>query len=348
MQRYAYVGCRTTKERNARGIGIQIYRVDDHSGKWTHIGTIQDMVNPSYLAFDKEKQFLYTVHGDCSEVSAFGINQETGLLSPLRKAGCEGVNPVFICADKSNRFMLVANLQTGTVAALPRNNDGSLGTVKYQAVIPGINPGDISHPHQIIYDRIESKLFVPSQGRKAGYSKITVFDFDPETGFKEIFVLPTRDRAEARHVAVHPNNRYVYLINEKDNTLCFHTFDAAEGILSPVQILTTLPETYTGNGQASGVIVTNDGRYLYASNRIHDSIVIFRLDADSGMMKTAGWVSTQGKTPRFITCDPAGHYLYAANEDSDTIISFRIEENGNLTYTGQTIQTGSPVCIIFS
>jgi len=346
--RYAYVGCRTTKERNARGKGIEIYEVNDSNGSWTHVGTAGNLVNPSYLTFDHGKAFLYTVHGDFSEVSSFSVDRATGLLTLLGQTNCEGENPVFLTPDRSNKFILTANLQTGTIVALPRKNDGNLGPVAFKTTIPGIKEGDVSHPHQIIYDHSQSVLFVPSQGRKAGYSKTTVFTFSPETGFAVKFVLPTRDRAEARHVAVHLNNRWIYLINEKDNTVCFHTFDVATGCMIPIQILSTLPETYVGNGQASGIMVSHDGSHLYASNRIHDSVTIYAIDEKTGMLKTQGWVSTQGKTPRFITIDPTGQYLYAANEESDTILTFRIEENGSLTYTGQTIETGCPVCIVFS
>lgn len=348
MERIAYVGCRTTKERNARGAGIEIYRVNDITGKWKHIGTEGNLENPSYLTFDKSKKYLYAVHGDFSEVSAFSVNKETGLLHSLGRVSCEGENPVYLIPDSTNHFILVANLQTGTVVALPRNNDGSLGTVAHRAKISGIAEGDVSHPHQIIYDQNEALLFVPAQGRRAGFSKTMIFRFDSIKGFSEEFTLYTRERAEARHVTVHPNNNFVYLVNEKDNTVCFHLFNQLSGILEPVQILSTLPETYTGNGQASGIIMSPDGKHVYVSNRIHNSITIYAVDEQSGMLKTCGWVSTFGKTPRFITIDPTGKFLYAANEDSDSIIVFRLGENGNLIYSGHTVRTGSPVCIVFS
>ena len=348
MKRFAYVGCRTTKERGARGKGIEIYAMHDLTGGWKHVGTQGDLVNPSFLTLDKTGEYLYAIHGDFSEISAFRVNRETGLLSPLGQQSTEGENPVYLIPDSSNTFILVANLQTGSVVALPRNADGSLGKVRHKAMIPGIKEGDISHPHQIIYDRAEKHLFVPSQGRKAGYTKTTVFAFDPEKGFEAKSVLHTRERAEARHVAVHPGNQFVYLINEKDNTVCFHTYDACAGELTPVQIVSTIPEFYTGNGWASGIAITGDGRHVYASNRTHDSVTMYRVNPGDGTLSTIGWVSSQGKTPRFLTIDPQSRFVYVANENSDTILTFRIEDNGNLTYTGQTIDTGSPVCIIFS
>lgn len=321
MKRFAYVGCRTTKERDARGKGIEIYSMHDLTGNWKHVGTQTGLVNPSYLAFDKTMEYLYAIHGDFSEVSSFKVNKDSGLLTPLNQQSTQGENPVYLTPDSSNTFILVANLQTGSIVALPRNPDGTLGAVKYTATIPGIKEGDISHPHQIIYDRAEKHLFVPSQGRKAGYTKTTVFAFDPAKGFEEKSVLHTRERAEARHVAIHPNNQYVYLINEKDNSVCFHTYDACAGELTPVQIVPTIPEFYTGNGWASGIAITGDGRYVYASNRTHDSVTMYRVNPEDGTLSTLGWVSSQGTTPRFLTIDPMSRFIYVANETSDTILT---------------------------
>lgn len=349
MVRYAYVGCRTTKERNARGLGIEIYRVEDETGKWEHLYTIGDLINPSYLSFDKEKKFLYTVHGDFSEISSFAVDNITGNLSFLNRVSTEGTNPVFLTPDKTNSYMIVANLQTGTVVSLPRNEDGSLGNVKNKFVIAGKEEDDVSHPHQTMFDNKQTYLLVPAQGRKAGISKTTVLSFDSYNGsFSEKYILQTRELAEARHVAFHPNNRFLYLVNEKDNTVCFHIFDEQTGIMEPKQILSTLPETYTGNGQASGIMVSHDGKYLYVSNRKHDSIAIYEINAETGMLKSIDWVSTLGNTPRFITIDPTGQILYAANEESDTIIPYSIQPDGRLIHTGKIIETGSPVCIIFS
>ncbi|WP_034442496.1 lactonase family protein [Cloacibacillus evryensis] len=349
MTVYAYVGCRTTQKRNARGKGIEIFTIDEITGEWTKCGGFPITPNPSYLCFDKAHEHLYTVHGDYSEATAFKVDKSDGGLFKLNTVSTGGENPVFITPDKTDRWLIAANLQTGSVVSFRKDADGSLSDMVGQAFISGIGPGEISHPHQTVFDRGENFLIVPAQGRKAGLSKTTVFEFDPADGsFREKTTLKTRDRAEARHMAFHPNGGYCYLVNEKDNTVCFHHYDPASGTLTPKQILPVLPDTYTGNGQASGIVITGDGMNLYVSNRIHDSIAHFAIDPATGMISASEWISSYGRTPRFITLGPDGRTLYAANEDSDTIVRYEIKENGALEKRGDAVNTGSPVCIIFA
>ena len=349
MTIYAYVGCRTTQKRNARGKGIEIFTVDETSGEWTKCDSFPIEPNPSYLCFDKAHDHLYTIHGDFSEATAFKIDRSDGSLKKLNTVSTHGENPVFITPDKTDGWLIAANLQTGSVVSFRKEADGSLSEMAGQAFLSGVGPGDISHPHQTIFDNDENFLIVPAQGRKAGISKTTVFSFNSSNGsFKENFVLKTRDRAEARHMAFHPNGRFCYLVNEKDNTICCHHYDPACGVPEPKQILSVLPDTYTGNGQASGIAVTADGRNLYVSNRIHDSIAHFAIDGQTGRLTAREWTSSYGKTPRFITLGPDGRTLYAANEESDTIVRYAIKADGALEKQGGVINTGSPVCVIFA
>ncbi len=345
--RYAYVGCRTTKERGARGLGIAVFSVDDVTGRWQYAGTVPDLVNPSYLSFDKEKKFLYTVHGDFAEASAFSIHGETGIPSLLNTVECGGKNPVYIIPERTNHFMIVASLGGGSVAAIVRNSDGSLGALAHRQLLPGKDEGFPSYPHQICYDRNERFLLVPTQGRKGGQSGVMVYDFDAQKGFIEKSFYKSREHDECRHIAVHPNNIFAYVVNEHNNTVTSLLYGPG-GTLEPFQVSQTLPDTYPGSSQAAEVVISEDGQYLFVSIRTYDSVVIYRVDQQSGLLKTLGWVPSQGEIPRFITLDPTGRFLHVANENSDSIVSFRVEENGGLVYTGQTIPPGPPVCIVFS
>jgi len=348
----AYVGCRTTKERNARGEGICVYRIDGKTGEWRQIQLLRDIVNPSYLAFDRKGRNLYSVHGDFGEASAYSINPRTGEIALLNKQDCGGKNPVHLTPDQTNRFMLVANYATGTLGALPINDDGSLGTLATNIAIPG-QPGPHKtqqksiQPHQIPYDPTGRFLVVPDKGG----DKVSVFRFDPD---KPAFIpnepasVKGREGAGCRHIAFHPSKPIAYLANELDSTITTYAWDAGKGVLKPLQIVPATPQEFTEDNTAAGIATSADGRFLYVSNRGHDSISVFAIDQGNGLLKPESWVSTGGKQPRFFAIDPSGNHLYAANEVSDTIVDLTIDkQTGRLAPTGQIIRTGSPTCIVF-
>ena len=161
-------------------------------------------------------------------------------------------------------------------------------------------------------------------------------------------IVVTRRGAGPRHAAFHPTAPYAYVLNELDSTLTTYRFDPEGGGLVPLQVITTLPPAFTGDNTTSEIAVAPSGRFVYASNRGHDNIVIFRVDEAAGVLEPVGWEPTQGRTPRFFTLDPAGAFLYAANQDSDTIVAFRVDpQAGTLTPTGQVVSVGSPSSIVF-
>jgi 6-phosphogluconolactonase (cycloisomerase 2 family) len=348
----AYVGSRTTKERNARGEGINVYRVDPATGAWTHVQLLKDLVNPSFLAFDAKQRYLYSVHGDGEEVSAFSADEKSGELTFLNRRSCGGKNPVHLTVDRSNSHLMVANYATGSLATLPIGSDGRLGEITGLVQLPG-SPGPhkveqtSSHPHHIPYDAQQGRLVVPDKA----LDRVFVFKLDPEKGTlvpNDPPSVATRSGAGPRHVAFHPTTGFAYVVNELDSTVTAYAYDRVTGSLEPKQILTTLPATFTEENRAAGIGITPSGKFLYASNRGLNQISIFAIDQATGMLSSVGWESTRGKTPRFFTLDPSGQFLYAANETSDTIVGFRIDEStGKLTTIGTVAQTGSPVCIVF-
>lgn len=346
----AYVGCRTTEHRNARGKGIRAFRIDE-AGNWREFQTLNTPEeNPSYQALDHTGKFLYSVHGDFTKVSSYKILPDYTLeLMNMLELGPTGQNPVFIVPDKSNKFMIVASLQGGTVHVIKRNPDGTLGDVVHRTHLPGKTEGTVSYAHQCIWDNTQTFLFVVTQGRNKGYEWVKVFRFDSDSGtLTETDTYKARQYSEPRHVSIHPNNKFVYLINEKGNCMTFFEFDAETGRLYPRQILPSLPETYTGEGQASASIMSEHGHILIGSNRIHESIVTYRVNQNNGYMKLLDFYPTLGLTPRFITFNPDYSRFYIANEDSDTIVEMKLDEDtGRLDYTGRIIPTESPVCITF-
>ena len=188
---------------------------------------------------------------------------------------------------------------------------------------------------------------VPDKGLDADF----IFRLDTVAGKLAAASPPSvasRPGAGPRHCAFHPTLSYTYVINELDSTITTFRFDPDRGQLTPLQVITTLPPTFTGDSTTSEIAVSPSGRFVYGSNRGHDSLAIFSIDAASGVLAPVGWEPTQGKTPRFFAIEPSGTFLYAANQNSDTIATFRIDQaTGKLTSTGQVVKTGSPVCIVF-
>ena len=348
---FAYVGCRTTRERNARGDGITVYRIDAN-GAWERTQLVDKLLNPSYLAFDRTKRVLYTVHGDSSELSAFRIDAKTGGLTLLNQQSTQGLNPVHVTVDPTNRFAVVANHVTGkdfvsNLAVLPVNPDGSLGAVTDLLPLTGkLGPHRVEQPfpkpHQVQYDPANRFIVVPDKG----CDLVRVFRLD---GGKLVAAgtVAAREGSGPRHVGFHPTLPYAYVVNELDSTIAAYHFDPASGALKPFQIVSSLPDSFTANSRASEIEVSQDGRFVYATNRGDDSIAGFAIDQATGRLSATGWEPSLGKTPRFFTQGPGGRSLFVANEESDSIVTFAVD-GGHLRKTGAEIKTGSPTCIILS
>ena len=349
--KFAYVGCFTTEKRKARGKGIAVFRIDPATGKWSFVEACDAIPNPSYICLDPSQRFLYSAHGDSSETGAYARDPETGRLRFLNKQQTDGDNSSTVEVDASGRWVL---LSTGPgVALFPVNANGSIGPYA-DLVIPEGEPGPFRdeqhgpHPHQAVFDPTGRYVVVPDKG----LDKILVYRFDGARGKLspcEPSFVKARFGAIPRHIAFHPARPYAYVVNEQDSTVSAYHWDAARGTLRPFQRVPTTPTTYVENNMAAEIAILPSGGFLYASNRGHDSIAIYRVDAATGTIDPVGWESTRGKKPRFFGLDPAASHLYAANEDSHTIVEFFIDRDaGSLAPTGQVIETGSPTCIVFA
>jgi 6-phosphogluconolactonase len=347
----AYVGARTTKERGARGNGLNVYNVDAKSGFWTHIQLLADLINPSFLALDRSRKFLYAVHGDLSDISSFAIDPVTSKLTKINRQSTEGKNPVHLTIDPTNRFVVVANHITSTLALLPRKEDGSLGAVVDLVKLEGkIGPHRVEQPfakpHQTEFDPSGKFIVVPDKG----LDRVFTYRIDLDRGKLVLATKPAeaREGAGPRHIAFHPKGRLAYVVNELDSTVTAFRFDPETGGLEPFQILSMLPDSFTGNSRGAEIGIGPDGQFLYASNRGYDSIAMFTINQADGRLGANGWQRTNGKTPRFFAIEPTGRYLFAANEESDNIVKCRIDpSNGSLAMAEEAVSVGSPVCIVF-
>lgn len=348
---FAYVGSRTTRERNARGEGITVYRVDESTGALERIQVVGDLVNPSYLALNRAGDRLYTVHGDEMEVSVFVVDKATGSLEFLNRESTQGRNPVHLALDPSERFLVVANHIGASLAVLPIKADGSLGGLTQLVELSGpIGPHRIEQtqakPHFSPFDPSGRFVVVPDKGLDRMFS----FRFDAGTLTPaSVPFVAAREGSGPRHLAFHPLLPYAYVVNELDSTVTSYRYDRDTGGLAPLQILSTLPETFTGNSRAAGITIDSAGRTVYASNRGCDSIAVFRVDRATGLLSFSGANPTLGRTPRFFTLTPNERMLFALNEDSDSIVAMRVDgSTGRLAPLQPPVPCGSPVCMVFS
>jgi 6-phosphogluconolactonase len=351
--RFAYTGCRTTKERGARGQGINVFRVDQGTGAWNHVQLLEDLVNPSFLAFDREQRFLYAVHGDFSEISAFRVDRETGKLTLINQQSTGGKNPVALVPDQSNRFMIVANYATSSLAVLRFRDDGGLEPLSQLLQLPGTGGPNkteqtTSHPHHVVYDPAGGFLVVPDKGVDRIFT-IGVGSAAPELMLADPGFVATRPGSGPRHAAFHPRLPIVYVNYELDSSLSVNQYDQATGRITAVQIVPSTPDTFVGANTSAEVEVDPSGRFVYVSNRGSDLIGAYSINVSSGRVSPVGWTPSGGRGPRFMKIDPSGTLLHAANELTDTIVTFKIDpESGKLMPTERVIETGSPTCIAFA
>jgi 6-phosphogluconolactonase (cycloisomerase 2 family) len=350
---FAYVGSYTTAERKARGDGIHVYSIDATGGGWTHVQHVGGLVNPSYLTMHPEQRCICSVHGDETYATSFGVDPQTGKLSLINRVETGGRNGVHSAFHPAGRFVVLANYATGQVAVLPVDGGGKLSEPSHVVTLTG-EPGphrveqNSSHPHHVIFDPSGRYVLVPDKGR----DRIFVFHFDAEAGK----LTPTeqgageaRAGAAPRHAAFHPTLPVLWVANEINSTVTTYQWDLGQGSLRAAQILPSLPSDYTGRNSCAEIDVSQHGRFVYVSNRGHDSVAIFSADPKTGLLASVGWEATRGRVPRFIGLGPAKKFLYVANEQGDTIISFRADaDTGRLTLIGKPVQNASPVTIAFA
>ena len=217
---YAYVGCRTTKERNARGEGLKTYEILP-DGSWKCLQCLETEPNPSFQTLDNEGKYLYSVHGDFTKVSSYRVLPDH-TLEHLNTIDIGGKNPVDVTVDRENKHVIVATLQGGTLYTITRNEDGSLGKVVAKYTYEGKEAGKVSTIHQCLWDHKKNFLFACAQGRINGYGQMRALRYDHETGeFTQTDRFLSRTWDEPRHAAVHPNNRWVYMCEENSTLLPF-------------------------------------------------------------------------------------------------------------------------------
>lgn len=327
--------------------GLFVFRLDEPDGSLSAVaGPIGAEMNPSFLAVDPARRYLFAVNeldevdGEKSgAVSAYRINPADGTLTFINRVSSKGAGPAHLIVDRTGRFVLVANYNGGTAAVLPIGQDGALGQAVSEVVFPGHQP----RSHQIVTDASNRFAFVAN----LGLDTVAQFAFDPETGRLTPHDPPAvslPSGAGPRHLDFHPSWRFAYVINELSSTITALAYDPQKGTFSALSTVSTLPDGVSGRGNTCAEIqVAPSGKFVYGSNRGHDSIAIFAVDAESGALTAVGHQPTQGKTPRHFQLSPTGKLLLVANQDSDNIVAFRVDEaTGALEPTGRVTEVPRP------
>ena len=347
-----YVGTYTNKGTSD---GIYICKMNLATGELTKFSSTKSQ-DPAFLAIDRKRQFLYAANeiGEFNgkksgAVSAFAINQKTGELTFLNQQATNSPGSCSVIVDKTGKCVLAANYSGGSVSAFPVKADGSLSEIsdliQHQGSSVNPNRQKEPHAHTIIIDDSNRFAFCAD----LGLDKVMVYKLDAKRGKltpNTPAFAAVKPGAGPRHFKIHPNNKFAYVINELDETVIAFAFDKAYGILKEIQTVPTLPADFTGTSYCADIHVHPSGKFLYGSNRGHDSIVVYTLDATTGKLTLAQHQSTQGKWPRNFAVDPTGQFLLVANQNTDNIVIFRIDQQtGKLTPTNNVVEISQPVCL---
>lgn len=337
--------------------GIYVGKFDANTGQLSEPELAAETRNPSFLAIHPSQPWLYAV-GELAEfegqrtgaVSAYRIDPQSGKLELINRQSSGGAVPCHLVVDSSGRFVLVANYGGGSVASLPLNSNGGLEppvcVIRQEGRSVHPTRQTAPHAHQIDFNPGKDVVLVPD----LGLDKVLLFQWSATDGKLKEYDPPfvtVPAGSGPRHFAYHPTGRVLYVLNELTATVC--VFECVSDVPRRlVETVSGLPQDFTGSNTAAEIVVHPSGRFLYTSNRGHDSVAVFRI-ADNGLKITlVENVSVQGKTPRFIGIDPTGKFFFAANQDTNNVVVFRIDqESGHLTPTGQSISVGAPVCMLF-
>jgi 6-phosphogluconolactonase len=349
-----YVGTYTGPQSSQ---GIYRLELDTSTGQLSKPVAVGEAVNPSFLALAPDERHLYAVSEvaqldgqKTGGVTAFSIDASSGRLTRLNQQPCGGAGPCHLVVDKLGKCVLVANYGGGSAAVLPIESDGRLGAMSCFVQHTGSSVDKSRqagpHAHSINLDAANRFAFVAD----LGLDKVLVYKFDPTEGKLTPNSPPAADcppGSGPRHFAFPPDGRHAYVIHEMTSTVGAFRYNPDAGVLDPQQLISTLPADFQGSNTTAEVQVHPSGKFLYGSNRGHNSIAVFKI-FQTGKLELVGHQREGIKTPRNFGIDPSGQFLIVANQDGHSLIAFRIDpESGELQPTGSVVEIRSPVCVKF-
>ena len=346
-----YIGTYTHRDSE----GVYLLELDPDAGRLSPPRLAGKAENPSFVTLHPNGRFLYAANEtgtfdgrESGAVTAFAVDADTGALKDINQQASGGTAPCYVSVDAAGKVAMAANYGGGSVAALKIRNDGGLDealVVPHRGSGPDPKRQRAPHAHQIL----------PAPGNcfavaaDLGMDKVIVYRLDAELGALEPQGDPVQvgpAGAGPRHVAFGADGRFVYVVNEMGGSVTTCAWDGEAGELRAIETVSTLPEGYTGKKSCAEVRVHPSGRFVYASNRGHDSIAVFEVDEQTGRLQARGQIHTGGKEPRNFALDAQGRWLLAAHQESDEVVLLAVDEaSGKLEETGERVDVSMPVCV---
>jgi 6-phosphogluconolactonase len=339
--------------------GIYAYRFQPATGRLTAVGLVGETENPSFLTIHPNQKYLYAVNelsnyqGESSgSVTAFSIDAKSGALTLLNRVSAKGGTTCHLVVDQTGKCLVVANYGAGAgVATFPIKDDGSLGEASTVLKHIGSSAGPrqkAPHAHSVNLSPDNRFVLVPD----LGLDQVLSYKLDPAkytlTPNTPPFVTITQGSGP-RHFAFHPNGQFTYTLSEMGSLVTASSYDRAAGTMKELQTISTLPKDFSGVNNSAEIFAHPSGKFLYASNRGHDSIAVFAIDPKKGTLTAVEQAPTLGKGPRGFAIDPTGAFLLAANQNTNNAVLFRIDQKtGSLTPTGDDLKIPAPVCVVFT
>lgn len=337
--------------------GIYGFHYDVQTANLESAGLLGELENPSFLILHPNHRYLYAVSeltghdNPIGGVASFAVDPQNGSLRLLNKRSSEGAAPCHLALDKTLKMLMVANYVTGTVSSFPILEDGSLGELASLMKASGSSVNkkrqEGPHAHEVVVSADNRFAFVPD----LGLDEIRVYKIDPSTAKLTPHDPPSVKVAPGsgpRHLAFSGSEKFAYLISELLSTITVFSYNVQDGTMTELQTISTLPADIKDRDGAAEIKLDPSGRYLYASNRGYNSIAVFSVNKENGMLTEVQIEKIDGKMPRYITLDPEGEHLLIANQKTDNILVFDVDQNtGKIAPTGQSFQSTSPVCLAF-
>ena len=343
-----YIGTYTGKKSQ----GIYVSHLDPKTGAMSAPELAGEMINPSWVTIHPNRKFLFAAgeggqKGGGGAIAGFSIGAD-GKLTAINMQPPNGSGPCHLAIDQTGKTIVVSNYGDGSVASLAIAPDGQLSPSAWVDKHPTLDEKQKPHAHATEFH--QGNQFAVSCD--AGIDRLYVYRFDAATGALTANDPPfatTEADTHPRHLTFSLDGKFCYNIDEHSLSVTAFSFDAKAGVLKQIQSISTVPAGYDGKGQSTAEIILHpSGKFLYGSNRGHDSIVAYSIDAQSGKLTLIGHTSTEGKTPRGFGVDPTGRWLIAGNQGSDSVVQFKIDQStGALTPTGTKFELGAPVCFKF-
>ena len=356
--RFVYVGTYTfpgtapggTHQSQAKG--IYVFKMNPNDGGLTLL-QVAEIPNPSYLALDPGLRHLYCVNEMTDwGVSSFRINPRSGMLTFMNMMPTNGQDTTHLSVQPSDQYLFAASYTSGNFQVFRIATDGSIGamTDNFQSVGNGTGPNPARqegpHAHQILTDLDGNHVF----GVDLGADKVNVWNLDPGTGKlipNTVPFAPVASGSGSRHMAFHPDRQHAYVLSELASSVTVFDYDPVRAAFTWQQTISTLPPDFTGTNTTAEIRIHPTGRFLYNTNRGHNSVTMFKIEPKTGELEVIGWESTRGQWPRGMNIDPSGTFLYAANQNTDNIAVFRIQQdNGRLRFS-TLVNTPTPVDVEF-